>query len=81
MTKPKLTREQRLRAVQYEYEKWSETVEFITETGASDEDETAFMDRLLDLGLIEESEDTKIIFDDLKEKKLPPLLDGEGSGE
>jgi hypothetical protein len=81
MGKPKLTRDQRLLALQHEYEKWSETVEFVTETSASDEDETAFMDRLLDLGLIEPSEDSKIIIADLKQKKLPPLLEGEGSGE
>ena len=81
MAKPKLTREQRLRGLQHEYEKWSESVEFITETSASNEDETAFMDRLLDLGLIEDTEDSKVIINDLKEKKLPPLLEGEGSGE
>ena len=81
MAKPKLTREQRLHALQHEYEKWSETVEFISETSASDEYETAFMDRLLDLGLIEVEEDSKTVIKDLKAKKLPPLLDGEGSGE
>ena len=39
------------------------------------------LDHLLRLGLIEESEDSKIILKELKEKKLPPLIDGEGSGE
>ena len=81
MAKPKLTREQRLRALQHEYEKCSENVNFVTETSASDEDEAAFMDRLLDLGLIEEADDSAKMLDDLKQKKLPPLLEGEGSGE
>ena len=53
MTKPEMTREERLRGIQREYEKWSEKVEFVSETGASDEDESKLMDKLLDLGLIE----------------------------
>ena len=81
MAKPKLTREQRLRGIQYEYDKWSASVNFITETSASDEDETVFMDRLLDLGLIAAEEDSKTVIKDLKAKRLPPLLDVDGSGK
>ena len=81
MVKPKLTREQRLRGIQYEYDKWSASVNFITETSASDEDETVFMDRLLDLGLIAAEEDSKTVIKDLKAKRLPPLLDVDGSGK
>ena len=81
MAKPRLTREQRLRGIQYEYIKWSASVNFITETSASDEDETVFMDRLLDLGLIAAEEDSKTVIKDLKAKRLPPLLDVDGSGK
>lgn len=53
MAKPKLTRAERLLATQREYEKWAEKVEFTSETGASDEDESRLLDTLLDKGLIE----------------------------
>jgi hypothetical protein len=62
MIKPKMTRAERLLATQREYEKWSENVEFVTETGASDEDEAALLDTLLEKGLIEggsEADNTK----------------------
>jgi hypothetical protein len=48
-----MSREERLLATQQAYEVWSETVEFVTEDGASDEDESKLLDTLLDQGLIQ----------------------------
>jgi hypothetical protein len=47
-----MSREERLLATQDAYEAWSETVDFITDDGASDEDETKLLDTMLDQGLI-----------------------------
>ena len=47
-----MSREERLLATQEVYEIWSETVDFVTEDGASDEDEAKLLDTMLDQGLI-----------------------------
>jgi len=47
-----LTREQRLAATQRAYEQWSEVTDFVTEDGASDEDESKLLDIMLKQGLI-----------------------------
>lgn len=48
-----LSREERLKATQRAYEQWSEMTQFVTDTGASDEDESKLLDTMLEQGLIE----------------------------
>jgi hypothetical protein len=47
-----MSREERLLATQDAYEAWAETVDFVTDDGASDEDEAKLLDTMLDQGLI-----------------------------
>jgi hypothetical protein len=47
-----MSREERLLATQQVYEAWSETVDFVTDDNASDEDEAKLLDTMLDQGLI-----------------------------
>ena len=43
------TREERLKATQKAYAEWSEKTDFITENGASEEDEAKFIDKLIEV--------------------------------
>ena len=41
-----MSRRDRLKAIQEVYSKWQEGVQFVSETGASDEDEAKVMDEI-----------------------------------
>jgi hypothetical protein len=41
-----MSRRDRLKAIQEVYSKWQEGVQFVSETGASDEDEAKIMDEI-----------------------------------